>query len=1041
MRLKTLLLIPLFTLLVAGILLVGVNAAPSDEYQAPENIEPDLLRAFAMEGAADFVVEFREQADLSPAAGMDWSERGHYVYQALQEVAQRSQAQSRLLLRGRGVSFTTFLAGNQLYVQAGDQQDAETLAGMTEVVRIRAPRVYQIGPVSPASPDAPGWNLADVNAPNFWSTYGSRGEGIKVANIDTGVYPNHPALGSSYACGNDYEDPNCWEDPADICGGKMCDNNGHGTHTMGTMVGDDGEGNQIGMAPGSTWIACKGCEGRTCSEFALNACADWILAPGGDPDNRPHVVNNSWGDEANCSEWYLSKINAWRAAGIFPAFSAGNYGSDCGTLGSPGDLQEAFASAAHDSNRNVYNQGSRGPSCFGHEPYTKPNISAPGVGVRSSWLGGLYLPLDGTSMASPHSAGAVALLWSCNPDLVGQIDETFELLQDSTDLPPDGSCGAPPDGEGNYTFGYGYLNVYKAGSLGCAGVGLGTVEGRIYDAGSSHPIQGVQVSVDPGYGVKNADASGYYSATLPVGIYNLTASKYGYRRETVTGLEILTGVVTTQDFYLNYTGEWLPGPSASPFDYARFDGVFNPQDDLIYFLGGRTGGSTHDRTIWAYEVLNDDWTDTGCELLYNASNITLALIEADGTGRGEAIYVVGGYDIVTKENLTALQRYYPSSPGCLVEEVATDPFPGKVKGRVINAGGVAVVDDKLYYFGGWQNEISPYFSEVTWMFDPLAPDGNRWQVVTGAVLDPPRSYLNVAVLDDLVYAMGGISGYSPLPSLVPTNVVEVFDPADPNAGWIPLAPMPVSTAEGQGFAIPAEVVSPGSSFGDKLVVAGGGDWPNETVEVMAYDVLSGTWDQEFTDLITRRRDHAGVFVSRCTEDPDDGLPGMWVFGGISGTDEPPYAAPEYFPLPCEEKPDPFSIRKSVDLESLYLSPGDLITYTLAYTNNMDISGLGVIITDSLPEQVVYLTDTLQGGYQTSSHQIIWTLDVMTKTSSSLQLVVQVETGVAPLTKIENQMALVWSDFYLEDRMAVFIKPLAGRTTYFPLMFGNPLSRR
>lgn len=205
-----------------------------------------------------------------------------------------------------------------------------------------------------------------------------QGDAVKVANIDTGVQWNHPALGQAFACPGDPSNADCWADPSNICGGSACDNQGHGSHTMGTMVGDDDTSLtwQAGMAPNATWIACKGCETNSCSEFALTTCADWILAPGGDPANRPHVVNNSWGGGGG-DPWYLGYVQAWVAAGTFPAFSAGNNGSGCSSMGDPGSYQESFASAAHDSSGNIASFSSRGPSPFGHDPYTKPNIASP----------------------------------------------------------------------------------------------------------------------------------------------------------------------------------------------------------------------------------------------------------------------------------------------------------------------------------------------------------------------------------------------------------------------------------------------------------------------------------------------------------------------------------------------------------------------------------------------------------------------------------------------------------------------------------------
>ncbi len=119
-----------------------------------------------------------------------------------------------------------------------------------------------------------------------------------VANIDTGVQYNHPALVSQYRGnlgGGLFSHAGNWYDPANVCRGTPCDNVGHGTHTMGTMVGFDGGANQIGVAPGANWIACKGCENNSCSSASLIACAQWVTAPGGDPAKRANVVNNSWG--------------------------------------------------------------------------------------------------------------------------------------------------------------------------------------------------------------------------------------------------------------------------------------------------------------------------------------------------------------------------------------------------------------------------------------------------------------------------------------------------------------------------------------------------------------------------------------------------------------------------------------------------------------------------------------------------------------------------------------------------------------------------
>ena len=465
-----------------ALLVLFLTALPIAAAQQPEagKIEALLLETIAAAGDADLIAVFGEQADLSPAYGMGWVERGDFVYDALRETAGGAQERARAYLDGRGLAYHTFIAGNELYVWSGDLQAASALAALPEVAYVRAPRTYYVDPIvaadPPAGPDALAWGIVDTRADQFWSAFGLQGDGMVVANIDTGVQYDHPALDQAYKCPADPGNSACWSDPSDICPGDLpCDNNGHGSHTMGTMVADDDPilTWQAGMAPNALWIACKGCESSSCSDYALNACADWIVAPGGNPANRPHVVNNSWGGGAGtCDTWYLAKVNAWRAAGIFPAFSAGNEGSGCNTLGNPGVYQESFGTAAHDSSRNIASFSSRGPApggaCDPHTPYTKPNICAPGVSICSTVpTNGWSCGYSGTSMGSPHTAGAVALLWSCNPSLVGQIDTTFQALQDTADTPPAGNCGAPPDAEGNYTFGYGYLNILQAGLVHC----------------------------------------------------------------------------------------------------------------------------------------------------------------------------------------------------------------------------------------------------------------------------------------------------------------------------------------------------------------------------------------------------------------------------------------------------------------------------------------------------------------------------------------------------------------------------------------------
>lgn len=448
-------------------------------------VELKLLDELQANGSADFVIEMAEQADLSAAYTIsDWNERGRYVVDTLKAAAETSQKDVRGQLERQGALYTAYFASNVVVVRGGSQRALEAVANLPGVARVRAPIMVRLEPVEDVLAravdihwpqaklqSAVAWGLTDTRATDFWSAFGRQGEGIIVANIDSGVKYDHPALASAYLCaGGNLLDARCWLDATTdppLSGPQ--DDLGHGTHTMGTMVGSNNPSlsDHVGMAPGARWIACRAFIGNRAEDADLLECAQWILAPGGDAANRPHVVNNSWGDKAS-NPWFSDNVDAWYASGIFSVFSAGNDGSaGCSTIGSPADYQKGFSVAAHNILRSNASFSSRGPNDLGDSPFTKPNISAPGVFIQSSIISGGFGTSSGTSMAAPHASGAAALLWSCNPYLVGNIGLTFTLLQGSADAPPVGTCGGPASGAGNYTYGYGYLNVYQAGQIGC----------------------------------------------------------------------------------------------------------------------------------------------------------------------------------------------------------------------------------------------------------------------------------------------------------------------------------------------------------------------------------------------------------------------------------------------------------------------------------------------------------------------------------------------------------------------------------------------
>jgi subtilisin family serine protease len=495
----------------------------------------------------------------------DWNARGLFVYNRLQAAANSSQAGIRSFLRSRGASHRPFWVLNSLLV-TGDKALLEQLQARRDVEAIVAQTTFEIPDPAPgqlqAAIDAIEWNIDRINAPQVWNTFGDRGEGIVVANVDTGVQFDHAALVAQYRGnlgGGSFDHNFNWFDPSLVCGNPSvapCDNNGHGTHTMGTMVGDDGDpgANQIGVAPHARWIAAKGCESNFCSDSALLLSAQWILAPcplgvapgdpSCDPNRRPNIVNNSWGGGGG-NPWYQASVDAWVASGIFPAFSNGNSGPGCGSSGSPGDYVNTYAAGAFDIGNNIAGFSSRGPSAFGGE--IKPNIAAPGVDVRSSVPGG-YASFSGTSMASPHVAGTVALIWSAAPALIGDIDGTRALLDQTAIDTDDQQCGGTA--ADNNVWGEGRLDAFAAVDQAPRGP-TGTLQGVVTDASNGNPLPGAAISaVGPSNRFTTTDASGFYSIIAPIGTYDVTASTFGYVSQTATGIEVTEGATTNQDFQL-----------------------------------------------------------------------------------------------------------------------------------------------------------------------------------------------------------------------------------------------------------------------------------------------------------------------------------------------------------------------------------------------------------------------------------------------------------------------------------------------------------
>ncbi|QFZ19685.1 S8 family serine peptidase [Saccharothrix syringae] len=536
---------------------LGGAAAAAPAETAP--IDPVVRQRTELPGTTTFFVRLKSGAHLDASQGAtDRTDRVRRVYEAKKAHAEQSQAGLRAVLTARKAPFTPYWITNAIKV-TGDKQLLFELARHPDVAQILPDRTYRL--TKPVRQEgAPGtqaveWNIDRVRAPEVWQTYGTRGEGIVVGTIDTGAQFDHPAIARQYrgarsgAPDHSYN----WYDPSLVCGNPSsapCDNVGHGTHVLGTIVGDDGGENKIGVAPGAQWIAAKGCETDTCSTSALLSAGEWMVAPrdanGANPrpDLAPDVINNSWGGGPG-DPFYRDMVDTWVAAGIFPVFSAGNDGgSGCSTVGSPGDYAAAYAVGASTRADGIAWYSSRGPSVI--DGGTKPDITAPGDEVRSSLPGGQYGLNSGTSMAAPHVTGAVALMWSASAQVRNQVPLSRELL-DGTAVPVDDrSCGGT--GADNNVWGHGRLDAYEAvtrAPRGPVGAATGTVRA------GGHPVADALVRFDNGLvrSTRTAADGTYTLPSLAVGEHTATASTFGYltasRRVTIT-----EGTTTAVDFEL-----------------------------------------------------------------------------------------------------------------------------------------------------------------------------------------------------------------------------------------------------------------------------------------------------------------------------------------------------------------------------------------------------------------------------------------------------------------------------------------------------------
>lgn len=423
------------------------------------------------------LVVLADQADLSrlpTGTGPDARDvRVAQVYRLLVEHATDSQASLRAELDRRGLAYTPYYLVNAVLVDGGPAVRA-WLSGRADVDRVLRVQWLRPLPLPPTEVPAAAaeaeqaWHVQLTRADQVWQEFGVTGEGIVVGGPDSGVDGSHPALASSFRAGDD-----SWLDPW-YHTTTPTDRNGHGTHTLGIAVGQGG----IGIAPGAQWAACANLPRGLGNPAVYLDCLQFMLAPypaggdpwvDGDPARAPHVLTNSWGCPAleGCDTTVLQPaLSALAAAGIYAVVAAGNTGPFCSSIQDPPALYpEVLTVGAVDRHRQAAFFSSRGPV----SGVDKPDLVAPGVDVISAVPGGGYAAMSGTSMATPVVAGVVALMWSANPDLIGDLATTTSILTSTAQsiTVEDHTCGPPTT-----VVGAGMVDAYAAVRAGVAMGGI-----------------------------------------------------------------------------------------------------------------------------------------------------------------------------------------------------------------------------------------------------------------------------------------------------------------------------------------------------------------------------------------------------------------------------------------------------------------------------------------------------------------------------------------------------------------------------------------
>lgn len=545
----------------------------------------DQLSRVALNEPVTAIFNLNQQVDMAildaslKARHATRQERHFEVVSALQQLARETQGPLVAELetrqqRGEVTGFTPYWISNLIVVRA-TRSTIEEMANRADIdlaeVNFQPTLIQPLNP-HPADEDGgpraigitPG--VKAINANKVWYQLGVWGEGAIVANLDTGVDGNHPALSARWrGAGGAHPWQECWKDVLGTNTQFPTDTGSHGTHVMGSITGL-APNDSIGVSPRSQWIAANAINQGVGNEFDNDvvACFQWLADPDGNVNtvtDVPDVVQNSWGinegfggSYVDCDSRWNAAIDNCEAASVVVTWSAGNEGPGATSLRSPADrattLYNVFSVGAVDCTNdqtfpyNIASFSSRGPTGCNvpAERKIKPEICAPGVDVYSSFPGGSYGYLSGTSMAGPHVAGVVGLMRSINPDI--DVDTVKEILMAT-------ARDQGTTGEDN-TYGWGVIDAFEAVIQ--STTGYGTLAGQVRNASNGNTgIPLAQVRLVEINRTFVADGNGNYSGAAAAASYTAEATHPSFATQSLA-VTLTAGQVTTQNFSLTDIG-------------------------------------------------------------------------------------------------------------------------------------------------------------------------------------------------------------------------------------------------------------------------------------------------------------------------------------------------------------------------------------------------------------------------------------------------------------------------------------------------------